>query len=306
MTAPGFRTELLVGGRTIDLSRPALMGVVNANPDSFSDPGARPALDGQLAHVGELVDAGATIIDIGGQSGITGVAETDPTIERDLVAPLVAAVRHAHPDVDISVDTYKPLVAAAALDAGATIVNDVSGLLDPDLATIAGRYGAALVVMHTRARPKQRLADPATYADVVADVRAFLDQRVDQAIALGVDERSIVVDPGPDFAKTPHQTVEVLRHLAAVNPTGRPMLLAISRKDFIGAITSTPPGERLAGTLAAVAAVGTGSGVILRVHDVAEVARFLAVLRVLAGTDDIAADLTLSDDLRWSAGRPPT
>ncbi|MCU1453026.1 MAG: dihydropteroate synthase [Acidimicrobiales bacterium] len=305
MDAPHFRTDLVLAGRKVDLTRPALMGVVNANVDSFSDPGELPTLDRQLARVGELVDGGATIIDVGGQSGITGVPEADPGDERDLVVPLVAAIAAQHPRIVISVDTYKPVVAAASLMAGATIVNDVSGLLDPRLATIAGRHGAGLVVMHTRARPKQRLQDPDRYgAEVVADVRDFLAEKVAQAIELGVDERSIVVDPGPDFSKTPHQTVEVLRHLPEVNPAGLPMLLAISRKDFIGAITATPPRERLAGTLAAVAAVGTGSGVILRVHDVAEVARFLAVLQVLRGEAEIAEDLALPDTLRWS-NRPP-
>ncbi|MCU1353752.1 MAG: dihydropteroate synthase [Acidimicrobiales bacterium] len=303
---PHFRTDLLVRGRVLDLRAPVLMGVVNANHDSFSDPGELPTLDRQLARVGELVDGGAAVIDVGGQSGITGVPENDPAAERDLVVPLVAAIAREHPGVEISVDTYKPLVAEASLAAGASIVNDVSGLLDRELATIAARHGAALVVMHTRARPKQRMQDPGRYGDdVVADVRDFLAERVAVAVGLGVDERSIVVDPGPDFSKTPHQTVDVLRHLPEINPTGLPMLLAVSRKDFVGAITATPPKERLAGTLAAVAAVGSGSGVILRVHDVVEVARFLAVLSVLRGEHEVAPDLLLPDTLRWS-GRTAT
>jgi dihydropteroate synthase len=295
-------TELVVRDRTLDLTRPALMGVVNANPDSFSDPDADTSLDRQLEQVGRLVDEGATVIDVGGQSGITNVPEVDAELERDRVVPLIAAIARDHPDLVISVDSYKPLVVAAALDAGAHLVNDVSGLRYPEAARLAGKAGAGLVVMHTRAAPKQRLQDPDRYADVVVDVAGFLAEKVAEAVDLGVDEASIVVDPGPDFSKTPAQTVDVLRNLPTVDPDGRPMLLAISRKDFVGAISRTPPTERLAGTLAAVAAVGTGPGLILRVHDVGEVRRFLEVLDVLQGRADVPRDLALTDDIRHSRG----
>ncbi|HEY4378102.1 MAG TPA: dihydropteroate synthase [Acidimicrobiales bacterium] len=305
MTAPRFRSALLVRGAVLDLARPALMGVVNANPDSFSDPGQRP-LAAQLDQVGRMVDDGATIIDVGGQSGITGVPEVDPLVERERVVPLVEAIAAEHPRITISVDSYKPWVVEGSLAAGAGIVNDVSGLLYPEIAELAARRGAALVVMHTRARPKERLADPAAYPDIVADVRDFLAEKVAIAIDRGIDERSIVVDPGPDFSKTPHQTIEVLRHLDVVDPDGLPMLLAISRKDFIGAVTETGPTERLAGTLAAVGAVGSGTGVILRVHDVAEVRRFLAVHAVLEGATEVDPGLVLPDRLRWKDGVRPS
>jgi len=295
-------TEVVLRDRTLDLTRPALMGVVNANPDSFSDPDADTSLARQMDHVGRLVDDGATVIDVGGQSGITNVPEVDAALERDRVVPLVGAIAREHPDIVISVDSYKPLVVAASLDAGAQLVNDVSGLRYPETARLAAKAGAGLVVMHTRAAPKQRLQDPDRYADVVADVTGFLDEKVAEAIDLGVGEASIVVDPGPDFAKTPAQTVDVLRALPTVNPDGRPMLLAISRKDFVGAITRTPPKERLAGTLAAVAAVGSGPGLILRVHDVGEVRRFLEVLDVLEGRTDVPRDLALTEDIRHARG----
>lgn len=297
-----WAAEVVLRDRKLDLTRPALMGVVNANPDSFSDPDAHTSLDRQMEQVGRLVDDGATVIDVGGQSGITNVPEVDAEVERGRVAPLVAAIASQHPDVVISVDTYKPAVVAASLAAGAHLVNDVSGLRHPDAARLAADVGAGLVVMHTRAAPKQRLQDPDRYADVVADVRDFLVEKVAEAVALGVDERSIVVDPGPDFAKTPFQTVEVLRHLTSVNPDGRPMLLAVSRKDFVGAITRTPPRERLAGTLAAVATVGSGPGLLLRVHDVGEVRRFLQVLDVLQGRSDVPRDLAITDDIRHAHG----
>jgi len=298
-----LRTDLQLADRVLDLSRPVLMGVVNANPDSFSDPGHRP-LDAQLDQVRSMVADGAAVVDVGGQSGITNVAEVEPSEEIDRVLPLVEAVVAELPEVVVSVDTYKPAVADAALDAGAHIVNDVSGLRSPELAPVAAAHRAALVVMHTAAPPKTRRQDRELYRDVVAEVGAFLAGQVGQAVAAGVDERSIMIDPGPDFTKTPAQTIEVLRHLPELNPGGLPVLLALSRKDFIGALTATRPTERLAGTLAAVAAVGTGPGVVLRVHDVRQVRDFLTVLDALTGATPVDPDLVLPDRLRWAAGRP--
>ncbi|HEU5150405.1 MAG TPA: dihydropteroate synthase [Iamia sp.] len=299
-----LRPSLRLADRTLDLTRPVLMGVVNANPDSFSDPGTK-ALDAQVAQALALVEDGAGVIDVGGQSASTGVPEVDPDVERERVVPLVAAIAAARPDVVISVDSYKPPVVAAALDAGAHIVNDVSGLRDPALAPLVADRGAALVVMHTAAAPKQRLQETDLYGgDVVGAVRDFLAAKVAEARAAGVADDAIAVDPGPDFTKTPAQTIEVLRALDAVDPDGHPMLLALSRKDFVGALTGTPPKERLAGTLAAIAAVGSRPGVILRVHDVAEVRRFLTVLEALVDDVEIDPELRLADELRWAAGRP--
>lgn len=303
VTAPNFRPTLRLADRTLDLARPALMGVVNANPDSFSDPGQR-ALDEVLEQVRTMVADGASVIDVGGQSGITNVPEVDPDEEIRRVEPVVRAIVADLPDVVISVDTYKPPVARAVLEAGAHIINDVSGMRSPDLAPLVASFDAGLVVMHTAAPPKTRLQQTDLYGDVVTDVREFLADKVAEAVAAGVHPESIVTDPGPDFTKTPAQTVEVLRHLPALNPDGLPMLLAISRKDFIGALTRTRPKERTAGTLAAVAAVGSGSGVILRVHDVAEVRRFLTVLDVLSTDQPVDPELRLADELRWAAGRP--
>ncbi|WP_426573700.1 dihydropteroate synthase [Aquihabitans sp. McL0605] len=303
MTAPDFRPTLRLADRTLDLHRPALMGVVNANPDSFSDPGHRP-LEAIVDQVRAMVDEGATVIDVGGQSGITNVPEVDPSEEIDRVAPVVEAIVAELPHVVISVDTYKPAVARAVLEAGAHIVNDVSGLRAPELAPLVAEFDAALVIMHTAAPPKTRLQESGLYDDIVDEVGAFLAAKVAEATAAGVHPEAIVTDPGPDFTKTPAQTVEVLRHLPALNPQALPMLLAISRKDFIGALTHTRPKERMAGTLAAVAAVGSGTGVILRVHDVGEVRRFLTVLDALRSDDPVDPDLRLVDELRWAAGRP--
>jgi dihydropteroate synthase len=256
---------------------PRLMGIVNANPDSFSDPGAR-ALDELVADALAQVEAGADMIDVGGESGVTHVAPVTAEEERTRVLPLVE--RLVAEGITVSVDTWKAEVAEPVLAAGATLINDVSGLRDPAVADACARHDAGLVVMHTRAEPKVK-AFPA-YDDVVADVRALLAERTALAVSLGVAAEKIVVDPGPDFTKTPAETVEVLRRLDEFADLGYPLLLALSRKDFVGAVTGRPPADRLGGTLGAIAAVAHRAS-ILRVHDVAAVADFLRVREAIEG-----------------------
>jgi dihydropteroate synthase len=268
-------------GRVLELgARPVLMGIVNASPDSFSD-GDDVSLEARVERGAALVDAGAELLAVGGESARGDSPAV--TLEEELarVVPLVA--RLADLDALVSVDTYKPSVAAAAIEAGAVLVNDASGLRDLELADVCARTGAGLVVMHTRVEPKGTLLEPDRYEDVVADVRSFLRERMAAAVARGVDPEQIVLDPGPDFAKTPAQTVEVLRRLGELHEIGRPLLLAVSRKDFVGALTGRGPRERLAGTLAAVA-FGVDAGAhIVRLHDVAAAADFLRVWAALRG-----------------------
>lgn len=260
--------------------RPRLMGVVNASPDSFSDPGPRTT-DALVAHALEQVAAGADMIDLGGESGVTHSPPVPAAEERARVVPVVE--RLAGEGVTVSVDTWKAEVAEAVLAAGAAMINDVSGLRDPAVADACARHGAGLVVTHTRAEPKVKRFPP--YGDVVADVVAFLSERVDLALERGVAADRIVIDPGPDFAKTPAETVEVLGRLDEIAVLGRPLLLAVSRKDFVGAITGRRPADRLAGTLGAIAAVARQAS-ILRVHDVAAVADFLRVRAAIEGQAD--------------------
>jgi dihydropteroate synthase len=289
---------LVVRGHHVDLTDPALMGVVNATPDSFSDGGLHTTTDARVELALDLVEQGATIIDVGGQSGITGVPEVAVEEEIARVVPVVEAIHAEMPGLIISVDTYRPAVVEAALASGAAMVNDVSGLLYPDVAKLCGSVGAGLVVMHTRARPKHKVLDPDLYDDVTGDVVRFLSERIGAAGARGLAPEAIVVDPGPDFAKTPAQTVEVLRGMDRVRALGRPVLLALSRKDFVGAITGRPPRARLAGTLAAVGALA-GPGTILRVHDVGAVRDYLAVAAVLDGRTKLPAHARLAEGLRW-------
>ena len=290
---------LRAGGRSHMLgSSPWLMGIVNATPDSFSDAGRHPTLESRVALARELIAAGASVIDIGGESGTTNRPPVEAAEEIERVVPVIERLA-AESEVLISVDTYKPAVARAAIAAGATIVNDVSGLRDPDLADVCAQTGAGLIVMHTHAPPKQRLQDPDLYGDVLAEVMRFLAERLELARSRGVAEEQLIVDPGPDFAKTPAQTIELLRGAVRLHEFGRPVLLAISRKDFVGALTERSPRERGPGTLAALA-YGTELGAhIFRVHDVAAAADFLAVLGALRGEREVPRDLTLADELRW-------
>lgn len=293
---------LRTSGGTLELGgRPWLMGIVNASPDSFSDGGGRTTLEEQVGLARRMLEEGADLIDVGGESGVTNRPAVEPEVEIERVVPLIERVT-GELGARVSVDTYKPPVARAAVAAGAVMVNDVSGLRDPTLARVCAETGAALVVMHTRAAPKQKLLDASFDGLIVADVEAFLRERIEVALSQGVDFEQLVLDPGPDFGKTPSQTVESLRSLEQLHALGRPLLLAVSRKDFIGAVTGRPPRARLAGTLAAVAHGVEAGAHILRVHDVADVADFLAVGAALAGEAEVDSTLRLGDELRHEQG----
>ena len=286
---------LRAAGRTIEVGPgPALMGVVNATPDSFSDDGGLADVETLVGRGHALVAAGASWIDVGGETAAGGRPDVEAREEAERVVPVIE--RLAASGVLVSVDTHKAEVADAAIAAGAAMVNDVSGLRDLALADVCARTGAALVVMHTRARPKRTLLDPARYPDVVADVQAFLRERMDAAIARGVDVEQLVVDPGPDFAKTPAQTVAVLRRLGELHALGRPLLLAVSRKDFLGAITGRAPRDRGPATLAALGAGADAGAHLVRVHDVVAAADFLAVRSVLAGDRELEPEAGLTPD----------
>jgi dihydropteroate synthase len=274
------------------------MGIVNASPDSFSDGGQRTTLGARVELARELVAAGADIVDIGGESASTGRPPVTVEEEIERVVPLVERVADEL-DALVSVDTYKPAVARAAIAAGAKIVNDVSGLRDPGLAEVCAQTGAALVVMHTLAAPRERLQDPGLYGDIVAEVLAFLRERIAAAVSLGVEPEQLIVDPGPDFAKTPAQTIQLLADVGRMHELGRPLLMAISRKDFIGALTGRPPRERLAGTLAALAHGVEHGAHIFRLHDVSAAADFLAVRAALSGRVEADRGLALAEEIRY-------
>lgn len=292
--------RLLAKGLTLDIDRPLIMAVINATPDSFSDAGKYATTEARMERTREVLSQGADVLDIGGQSAITGVPEISEQEEIDRITSVIAWVA-SNTDAIMSVDTYRPSVARAALEAGAHIINDISGLMHPELADVVAEHGAGYILMHNRGRPKVRLTDANLYDDVVADVIEFMDDRLARLAVAGVSAEHVIIDPGPDFAKTPSQTVEVLRAVGRLLDYERPVLFPVSRKDFIGAITGRPPRERLAGTLAAIAhtLTLTRSG-IYRVHDVEEVRNFLDVWDVLQGHRELGAEVLLDRDL-WRA-----
>ncbi|MGH2868361.1 MAG: dihydropteroate synthase [Solirubrobacteraceae bacterium] len=289
-------------GRELVLGpEPWLMGIVNATPDSFSDAGLHQTLEERVGRAATLISEGARLIDIGGESGVTNRPPVSPEEEIARVVPVIERV-HDELGVPISVDTYKPEVARAAIAAGACLVNDVSGLRDPALADVCAQTGAGLVLMHTRARPKEKVLDRGYDGRIVADVWGFLAEKIEFAVERGVAPAQLILDPGPDFAKTPAQTIDVLGSLDGLAELGRPVLLAVSRKDFIGALTGRAPRERLPGTLAAIGHGVDAGAHVLRVHDVAAVHDFLTVRGALRGDREVDPGLALADTVRWQQG----
>ncbi len=264
--------RLPLGGRTL------LMGVLNVTPDSFSDGGLHADPDRAVEWGMRMAADGADLLDVGGESTRPGAAEIPAGEEARRVVPVVRALR-ARLDIPIAVDTRKAAVAAQALAAGADIVNDVSALGDPDMAGVVRGAGAGLVLMHMQGVPGTMQRDP-RYADVAAEVAAFLSGRVAAAAAAGIDPGRLVVDPGIGFGKTAGHNLVLLAQLDRLRAAvGRPLLVGVSRKSLLGSLTGRPVGERLAGSLALLACLCRAGVDIARVHDVRE---SFDVVRVLA------------------------
>jgi dihydropteroate synthase len=258
-----------------------LMGVVNVTPDSFSDGGLYLDPEAAIAHGRELARAGAEILDVGGESTRPGADPVDAEEELRRVVPVIRGL--AGVECEISVDTAKARVAAAALEAGATIVNDVTALRgDPEMAMLCAERGATVVLMHMLGEPRTMQDDP-RYDDVVAEVKAFLTARLEAAVAAGIAEQDVWLDPGIGFGKTPAHNMELLRRLGELRELGRPLVIGTSRKSFIGRVDGSGPGERLGGTIASSVLAAAEGAEVLRVHDVAEVGQALAVTAAILG-----------------------
>jgi dihydropteroate synthase len=260
---------------------PRLMGVVNVTPDSFSDGGLYLDPEAAIAHGRELAEAGAEILDVGGESTRPGAEEVGVEEELRRVVPVVEGLRGL--EARISVDTSKASVAAAALDAGAEIVNDVTALRgDPEMAALCAERGAGVVLMHMLGTPRTMQDDP-RYDDVVAEVKAFLAGRLEAALAAGIPEEGIWLDPGIGFGKTLAHNAELLRRLGELGELGRPLVVGTSRKSFIGRLDGSPASERLGGTIASSLLAAANGAEVLRVHDVAAVRQALAVAAAILG-----------------------
>jgi dihydropteroate synthase len=277
---PGFRWG----------QRPLLMGVMNLTPDSFSDGGRINGVEQAVRTANRLLAQGADVLDLGGQSTRPGAEEVGPAGELERLLPALAAIRAAHPQATLSVDTFHAEVAETALAAGADWVNDVhgaSGLRDPAMAALVARWGCPYVLMHSRgdSRSMDGLAD---YGDVVAEVRRELESATAALLAAGVRVEQIIWDPGLGFAKTTEHNLELLRRLSQLAAAGYPLLLGPSRKRFLGAVLNEPrPRARLWGT-ATVCALAVGQGAaVLRVHDVGPIAQVVRMASALAGPDGL-------------------
>jgi dihydropteroate synthase len=279
-----------IGRRTFDFSRRvAVMAIVNRTPDSFHDRGRTYRLGAAVEAVHAAVGAGADWVDIGGVPFGTDGAPVSEAEELERVVPVVAATRAAS-DVVISVDTYRTVVARAAIGAGADVVNDTSGLHDPALADLVAETGATLVITHSLATPPRTPVRRPTYGDVVAEVAGFLRDRVALATRRGVPAARIVVDPGHDLNKNTYHSLQLTRRLREIAALGYPTLAAVSNKDFIGETLDLPKGERVAGTLAAMVICILQGARIVRVHDVAEaVAATRLTEAVLGWREPVAA-----------------
>ncbi|MDJ0777509.1 MAG: dihydropteroate synthase [Gammaproteobacteria bacterium] len=256
-----------------------VMGVVNATPDSFSDGGRFASPEQALAQAKLLIDEGADILDIGGESTRPGAREVALEIEIERTVPLIRAIREFS-DLPISIDTNKPAVMRAAVEAGATLINSIWALRLDDSLAVAADLGVPVCLMHMRGTPRTMQQDP-VYDDVVSEVYDFLAGRIEAAVAAGVHESDIIVDPGFGFGKTIEHNLMLLQSLARFRALGVPLLVGLSRKSTIGKITGKPVEDRLFGSIAAAVIAAMSGADILRVHDVGPTVDALAMVRAV-------------------------
>ncbi len=274
MSGPLWR----VGARSFDCSeRTLVMGILNVTPDSFSDGGRFDDPESAVQHARRMVADGADLLDIGGESTRPGSDPVRPDVEIARTAPIIAALARDDIGVPVSVDTRKAEVARVALEAGATIVNDVSAGSDPEMFGVVAGADAAMVLMHMQGEPKSMQVEP-SYDDVVAEVSAFLESRLAEAVNAGIAFDRLCVDPGIGFGKTLEHNLSLMKHLDALVRLDRPILVGPSRKAFIGALLDLDVDERLEGTAAAVAYLVAAGAQVVRVHDVREMARVVRIV----------------------------
>ena len=271
-----------IGRRSFDFAHEVVvMGIVNRTPDSFYDQGRTYALDRAVEAALAAAEAGAGWIDVGGVPFSPDTPEVSEAEELDRVLPVVEAVAAAS-DIVISVDTFRPAVAARSIAAGAAVVNDTTGLHHPEIADVVAGTGATVVVTHSRAEPRQHLRRP-QYDDVVAEVKRFLAERVQRALDHGVPEERIVIDPGHDLNKNTLHTLELTRRLHEIADLGLPLLAAVSNKDFVGESTGLPKPQRGAPSIAAATACALQGARLWRMHDVPAAVSAARMVEALLG-----------------------
>ncbi|MNZ79655.1 Dihydropteroate synthase [compost metagenome] len=280
MSFPQYPTRLPCGNRVLDLTRPHVMGILNVTPDSFSDGGRFNRLDVALRHAAEMVEAGATLIDIGGESTRPGARIVSPTEEIERVAPVVEAVAREL-DVVISVDTSTPAVMRESARLGAGLINDVRSLQRDGALDAAVDTGLPVCLMHMRGEPGNMQDDP-RYADILVEVRDFLEERMQACATAGIPRERIVLDPGFGFAKTQAHNLSLFRQMDGLLQLGCPLLVGVSRKSMVGRALGREVGERLYGSLALAALAVAKGASIIRVHDVAETVDVVRMIDAVA------------------------
>jgi dihydropteroate synthase len=262
--------------------RTLVMGIVNVTPDSFSDGGMFRDTAAAVAHGLRLLEEGADILDVGGESTRPGSDPVGPDEERSRVLPVVEGLRREAPEALLSVDTRRAAVAEAAVSSGADIVNDVTAGIDPEMFRVVAAAGAGLVLMHMQGEPKTMQVDP-RYDDVVGEVRAFLRERLDTAVAAGIGRDRLAVDPGIGFGKNLQHNLDLLHSIGSFRELGVPVLAGVSRKRFIGELSGVDdPAGRLEGSVAAAVWCATQGVDVVRVHDVGPTVRALRVAEAIA------------------------
>jgi dihydropteroate synthase len=256
--------------------RTHVMGVLNVTPDSFSDGGRLDDADRIVDAARSMATAGADIIDIGGESTRPGAAPVSDEEEMSRVLPAVEAIKSAVP-IRISVDTVKASVASGAIEAGADMINDVSALSDPEMASEVARSGVPVVLMHMRGTPETMQYDT-VYGDLMTEIAEFLVEAAEKAVAAGVPDDKILLDPGIGFGKSPVGNLQILRELPTLRKVDRPLLIGASRKSFIGSVLGLPVTDRLEGSLAAAGVAAWQGAHVVRVHDVAETVRVVRMV----------------------------
>lgn len=265
-----------VGACRLRLDRPRVMGIVNITADSFSGDGIPDDFAAAVSRGKAMFEAGADIVDIGGESTRPGADPVPIDLESKRTLGVVEALNQYRPG-RVSIDTYKPEIAERALYAGATIVNDVTGLRDDRMIKVVAEQDAAVVIMHMKGEPKTMQARP-TYKDVVSEISLFLSDRVEAAERAGIRPKKIMIDPGIGFGKTLHHNLEIIARLREFKALGKPIVIGVSRKAFIGKLTGLPPNQRLEGSIAAAVAAAMNGADVLRVHDVVETVRAMTVV----------------------------
>ena len=277
-----MNSSYICGRYVLDLSTPLVMGIVNVTPDSFSDGGAQSEqLSLAIEHGLRMVEAGAQILDIGGESTRPGSDVVPAEEELRRIIPVIEGLRDA--GVPLSIDTFKPTVMQAALDAGADMINDIYALRQPGaLEVVANHPNCGVCVMHMDGEPKTMQLSPPDYeGNITLAVKQFLQQRVDALLEYGVDSSRIMLDPGFGFGKTVAQNYQLLKQMAELNSLSLPLLIGLSRKSMIGAVINKEPKERVVGSVVAAVAAAERGAAVLRVHDVAETVDGLAVWRAI-------------------------